>query len=58
MLALLYFPSDHKLAVYLPLFLPVLLPLTLAAMREARHYRCRRAFAAAYRKHQAEHKTE
>ena len=57
-LALLYFPSDHKLAVYLPLFLPVLLPLTLAAMREARHYRCRRAFAAAYRERQAAHKAE
>jgi hypothetical protein len=52
-LSLLYFPSDHKLAVYLPLFLPTLLPLALAALREARHRRCRAAFAAAYR---AEHK--
>lgn len=57
-LALLYFPSDHKLAVYLPLFLPVLLPLVMAAMREGRHYRCRRAFAAAYREHAALHKAE
>jgi hypothetical protein len=47
-LSLLYFPSDHKLAVYLPLFLPALLPLVLAAMREGRHYRRRRAFAAAF----------
>ena len=48
-LSLLYVPGDHKLAVYMPLFLPVLLPLTLAAMREGRHYRRRRAFAAAFR---------
>jgi phosphatidylinositol glycan class S len=48
-LSLLYFPSDHKLAVYLPLFLPALLPLVLAAMREGRHYKRRRAFAAAFR---------
>jgi len=48
-LSLLYFPSDHKLAVYLPLFLPALLPLALTAMREGRHYRRRRAFAAAFR---------
>ncbi|VDN56286.1 unnamed protein product [Dracunculus medinensis] len=27
LLALLYFPSDQKFAVYLPLFLPILLPL-------------------------------
>ena len=47
-LSLLYFPSDHKLAVYLPLFLPALLPLLLTAMREARHYRKRRAYAAAW----------
>lgn len=27
LLALLYFPSDQKFAIYLPLFLPTLLPL-------------------------------
>lgn len=47
-LSLLYFPGDHKLAVYLPLFLPSILPLLLTAMREARHFRRRRACASAW----------
>ena len=55
-LSLLYFPSDHKLAVYLPLFLPALLPLLLTAMREARHYRKRRAHSAAWHAQQREDK--
>jgi len=50
LLATLHFPMDHALAVYLPLFLPVLMPLSLAALHQARHYRLRAAFAAAYAK--------
>ena len=46
-----HFPPHHSLAVYLPLFLPALLPILLASIREAKHYRRRAAFAAAWHKH-------
>jgi len=49
LLARLYFPGEHKLAVYLPLLLPSLLPLVLAVLREHRHLRKRRAYASAHR---------
>jgi phosphatidylinositol glycan class S len=29
MLSMLYFPDDHKMAVYIPYFVPVLLPVSL-----------------------------
>ena len=34
MVAMLYFPDDHKYAIYIPLFLPVSLPLFLAVVAE------------------------
>lgn len=34
MLALLYFPAEHKYAVYTPLFASAVIPLFVAAMRE------------------------
>lgn len=34
MLSQLYFPDDHKLAVYVPFFVPVLLPIVIAIIRE------------------------
>lgn len=34
MLALLYFPAEHKYAVYTPLFASTIIPLTIAALRE------------------------
>ena len=34
MLALLYFPAEHKYAVYTPLFASTIIPLTVAALRE------------------------
>lgn len=34
MLALLYFPAEHKYAVYTPLFASVAVPLVVAVMRE------------------------
>ncbi|KAI0052134.1 hypothetical protein FA95DRAFT_1602095 [Auriscalpium vulgare] len=34
MLALLYFPAEHKYAVYTPLFAPVAVPLVVTALRE------------------------
>ena len=53
LLARLYFPSEYKLAIYLPLLLPSLLPLTLTVLRELHHLRKRRAFAAAFRLREA-----
>lgn len=34
MLALLYFPAEHKYAVYTPLFASAIIPLAIAALRE------------------------
>jgi phosphatidylinositol glycan class S len=34
MLALLYFPAEHKYAVYTPLFASAIIPLVAAAIRE------------------------
>jgi phosphatidylinositol glycan class S len=34
MLALLYFPAEHKYAVYTPLFASAVIPLFVAALRE------------------------
>lgn len=36
MVAMLYFPTEHKYAVYTPLFAPVAVPLVVAAIREVR----------------------
>ncbi|GAA5939466.1 hypothetical protein JCM3775_001723, partial [Rhodotorula graminis] len=42
MLALLYFPDEHKYAVYTPLFGPVAVPLVVALLREVREWRAGR----------------
>jgi phosphatidylinositol glycan class S len=34
MLALLYFPAEHKYAVYTPLFASAVIPLIIAAFKE------------------------
>ncbi|GAA6012999.1 hypothetical protein JCM10207_008408 [Rhodosporidiobolus poonsookiae] len=39
MLALLYFPDEHKYAVYTPLFGPVAVPLLVAALKEIKEWR-------------------
>ncbi|EIN08399.1 hypothetical protein PUNSTDRAFT_103264 [Punctularia strigosozonata HHB-11173 SS5] len=39
MLALLYFPAEHKYAVYMPLFVPISVPLIAAAGREFRRWK-------------------
>ncbi|KAF5385573.1 hypothetical protein D9757_006732 [Collybiopsis confluens] len=36
MLAMLYFPAEHKYAVYTPLFASAMIPLVVAAMREVK----------------------
>lgn len=47
MLALLYFPDEHKWAVYMPLFGPMLVPLLVALVREVKEYRNRKKLATA-----------
>lgn len=42
MLALLYFPAEHKYAVYTPLFAPVAVPLLATALREWKKARARK----------------
>jgi phosphatidylinositol glycan class S len=39
MLALLYFPAEHKYAVYTPLFASAVIPLFVAALREVAAWR-------------------
>jgi phosphatidylinositol glycan class S len=39
MLALLYFPAEHKYAVYTPLFASAVIPLFVAALREIAAWR-------------------
>jgi GPI-anchor transamidase subunit S len=46
MLALLYFPSEHKFAVYTPLFASALIPLAAAAIKEILAWRSERRTAA------------
>jgi phosphatidylinositol glycan class S len=42
MLALLYFPAEHKYAVYTPLFASAVIPLFVAALKEFRAWRKQR----------------
>lgn len=46
MLALLYFPPEHNLAVYTPLLAPVAVPLVAAVLREISKRRRERKEAA------------
>lgn len=39
MLALLYFPPEHNVAVYTPLLAPVMVPLVAAVIREVSKWR-------------------
>ena len=39
MLALLYFPPEHNLAVYTPLLAPIAVPLIVSVLREIRDWR-------------------
>ncbi|KAF7325859.1 GPI transamidase component PIG-S [Mycena kentingensis (nom. inval.)] len=47
MLALLYFPTEHKFAVYMPLFASAVIPLVATAVREIAAWRRTRREAAA-----------
>lgn len=47
MLGMLYFPDEHKYAIYTPLFGPLLLPLIAALVREIKLWKRRRSKCAA-----------
>lgn len=42
MLALLYFPDEHKYAIYTPLFGPVAVPMVVALLKEWKEWKERR----------------
>lgn len=50
MLALLYFPDEHKYAIHTPLFGPVLVPILVGIVRELKERRERRRKALATKK--------
>ncbi|KAI8909394.1 phosphatidylinositol-glycan biosynthesis class S protein-domain-containing protein [Powellomyces hirtus] len=39
MVAMLYFPDEHKYAVYMPLFVPVSVPVLIAVLREIKRWK-------------------
>ncbi|KAK9762191.1 GPI transamidase component [Basidiobolus ranarum] len=42
MVSMLYFPDEHKYAIYMPLFFPISVPLVLAAIKELKEMRKRK----------------
>ncbi|KAJ3020135.1 hypothetical protein HKX48_001241 [Thoreauomyces humboldtii] len=42
MVAMLYFPDEHKYAVYMPLFVPVAVPVIIAILKELKYWRAKR----------------
>lgn len=45
MLSLLYFPDEHKFAIYTPLFLPISIPMVLKLISEIKNAKARKAKA-------------
>ncbi|CAG8531297.1 2475_t:CDS:10 [Ambispora leptoticha] len=45
MVSMLYFPDEHKYAIYMPLFVPISVPLLVAVLREVRELRTRKKVA-------------
>ncbi|TPX62100.1 hypothetical protein PhCBS80983_g00685 [Powellomyces hirtus] len=39
MVAMLYFPDEHKYAVYMPLFVPISVPVLIAVLREIKRWK-------------------
>ena len=39
MVSMLYFPDEHKYAIYMPLFVPISVPLLVALHREVKKFR-------------------
>ncbi|KAF9979761.1 hypothetical protein BGZ65_006054 [Modicella reniformis] len=47
MVSMLYFPDEHKYAIYMPLFVPVSVPLVMAILRELKKWKEAKKAAAA-----------
>ena len=52
-ISLLYFPSEYKMAVYIPLFLPTLLPILTGFLSDVKFFVRRRRCAAEYLRRRA-----
>ncbi|ORZ05341.1 phosphatidylinositol-glycan biosynthesis class S protein, partial [Lobosporangium transversale] len=39
MVSMLYFPDEHKYAIYMPLFVPISVPLVMAVLRELKRWK-------------------
>lgn len=39
MVSMLYFPDEHKYAIYMPLFVPISVPLVMALLREIKKWK-------------------
>ncbi|KAG9304213.1 hypothetical protein G9A89_019775 [Geosiphon pyriformis] len=42
MVSMLYFPDEHKYAIYMPLFVPISVPLLVTLLRELREFKAKR----------------
>ncbi|KAF9564335.1 hypothetical protein EC968_004575 [Mortierella alpina] len=55
MVSMLYFPDEHKYAIYMPLFVPISVPLVMALLREVKKWKdAKRAAAKEVTKEKAE----
>ncbi|KAG0246359.1 hypothetical protein BGX31_002660 [Mortierella sp. GBA43] len=54
MVSMLYFPDEHKYAIYMPLFVPVSVPLMMALLRELKRWKDAKKAAAKAGKEKAE----
>jgi phosphatidylinositol glycan class S len=42
MVSMLYFPDEHKYAIYMPLFVPISVPMIMAVIKEFKEARRKR----------------
>ncbi|KAG0205537.1 hypothetical protein BGX28_002836 [Mortierella sp. GBA30] len=58
MVSMLYFPDEHKYAIYMPLFVPISVPLVMALLREIKKLKDAKKAAAKDAKEAEKEKTE
>ncbi|KAF9178740.1 GPI transamidase component [Haplosporangium sp. Z 11] len=58
MVSMLYFPDEHKYAIYMPLFVPISVPLVMVLLREVKKWKESKAAAAKAAKEADKAKTE
>ncbi|KAI9011144.1 phosphatidylinositol-glycan biosynthesis class S protein [Gaertneriomyces semiglobifer] len=54
MVAMLYFPDEHKFAVYMPLFVPIAVPILVALVKELKEFVQRRKSARSTQKQKSD----